>query len=320
MSRPVDDGRHVSPKRRRSSARGDRRSEPDHARSAAPGCARRLCCWRLCAGPSARPRLRRPLAAAWTADPDDQFLLDVNIRQLRLGDGVRAYNTPEGTCVVLGDFLTALDVPMRIDLGAKKASGWAFKETQPDRHRLCRRRPPATAARASRSRRHRSARRPKAGASRRRRSRAGSGSESSRSPPDRSWCSNRRRNCRSSWPWSASSAPQQHPVARVSTSRACRRCASPIACGARRRSTSSSARGITYRAKRRRAGRPAELGLCRGRNRAPVLRCADHDQRQGQAAACCGCAPTAPIPTATCSVRSRRPISASATSKASTAA
>lgn len=68
----------------------------------------------------------------WTADPDDQFLLDVNIRQLRLGDGVRAYNTPEGTCVVLGDFLTALDVPMRIDIGAKKASGWAFSE----KHRI----------------------------------------------------------------------------------------------------------------------------------------------------------------------------------------
>jgi hypothetical protein len=69
-----------------------------------------------------------PQAAGWRADPDDQFLLDVNIRQLRLGDGVRAYNTPEGTCVVLGDFLTTLDVPMRIDLTAKKATGWAFKE------------------------------------------------------------------------------------------------------------------------------------------------------------------------------------------------
>jgi len=68
-------------------------------------------------------------AVSWTPDPEDQFLLDVNIRQLKLGDGVRAYNTPEGTCVVLGDFLTALDVPMRIDLTAKKASGWAFKES-----------------------------------------------------------------------------------------------------------------------------------------------------------------------------------------------
>src|SRR5437868_8002678 len=68
-------------------------------------------------------------AKPWTADPDEQFLLDVNIHQLRLGDTVRAYNPPEGTCVVLGDFLTALDVPMRIDLSVKKASGWAFRES-----------------------------------------------------------------------------------------------------------------------------------------------------------------------------------------------
>jgi hypothetical protein len=82
----------------------------------------------LCAGAvgaSAPP----PGATSWTADPDDQFLLDVNIRQLKLGDGVRAFNTPEGTCVVLGDFLTTLDVPMRIDLAGKRASGWAFKES-----------------------------------------------------------------------------------------------------------------------------------------------------------------------------------------------
>src|SRR5262245_28735019 len=69
-----------------------------------------------------------PIGKAWTADPEEQFLLDVNIRQLRLGDGVRAYQTPEGTCVVFGDFLTALDLPMKIDLEAKRASGWAFKE------------------------------------------------------------------------------------------------------------------------------------------------------------------------------------------------
>src|SRR5205823_10040913 len=70
-----------------------------------------------------------PSPRPWAADPDEQFILDVNIRQLRLGDTVRAYNPPEGPCVVLGDFLTALDVPMRIDLTAKKASGWAFRES-----------------------------------------------------------------------------------------------------------------------------------------------------------------------------------------------
>lgn len=69
-------------------------------------------------------------ADGWTADPDDQYLLDVSIRQLRLGDGVRAYATPEGSCVVFGDFLTALNVPVTIDLGTHKASGWVFKEAQ----------------------------------------------------------------------------------------------------------------------------------------------------------------------------------------------
>ena len=69
-----------------------------------------------------------PVAGGWTANADDQFLLDVRIRQLRLGEGVRAYNTPEGACIVLGDFLTTLDVPMKIDLTARKASGWAFRE------------------------------------------------------------------------------------------------------------------------------------------------------------------------------------------------
>ena len=84
----------------------------------------------LCAGSLAASARVPPGASApvWTPDPDEQFILDVNIRQLRLGDTVRAYTPPEGTCVVLGDFLTALDVPMRIDLVAKKASGWAFRE------------------------------------------------------------------------------------------------------------------------------------------------------------------------------------------------
>ena len=65
---------------------------------------------------------------SWSANPDDQFLLDVRLRQLRLGQGVRAYETPDGPCILFGDFLTTLDVPMRIDLEARKASGWAFKE------------------------------------------------------------------------------------------------------------------------------------------------------------------------------------------------
>jgi hypothetical protein len=70
-----------------------------------------------------------PSGDGWTADPDSQFLLDVKLHQYRLGDGVRAYNTPEGTCIIFGDFITTLDVPIKIDLASKKATGWAFQET-----------------------------------------------------------------------------------------------------------------------------------------------------------------------------------------------
>src|SRR6185369_16133644 len=83
----------------------------------------------LCAGGVAAAAPAPLPAPGWTADPDEQFLLDVNIRQLRLGDGVRAYATPEGTCVIFGDFIRTIDVPVQIDLVGRKAGGWAFKET-----------------------------------------------------------------------------------------------------------------------------------------------------------------------------------------------
>ena len=41
---------------------------------------------------------------AWTADPDEQFLLDVQIHQLRLGDGVRACNAPKAHVSSLATF------------------------------------------------------------------------------------------------------------------------------------------------------------------------------------------------------------------------
>lgn len=69
-----------------------------------------------------------PPADDFKIDAEAQYLLDVNIRQLRLGDGARGYPTPEGTCLVLGDMITVLDLPVKIDLQARKASGWAFRE------------------------------------------------------------------------------------------------------------------------------------------------------------------------------------------------
>ncbi len=80
-----------------------------------------------CAGGVASHATALP-ADDFRIDAEAQYMLDVNIRQLRLGDGVRAYPTPEGTCLVLGDLITVLDVPLRIDLGARRATGWAFRE------------------------------------------------------------------------------------------------------------------------------------------------------------------------------------------------
>ena len=64
----------------------------------------------------------------WTADPESQFLLDVTIGRTRLAEPVRAYPTPEGACILFGDFVKSLDVPVAVDLKAKTATGWAFRE------------------------------------------------------------------------------------------------------------------------------------------------------------------------------------------------
>src|SRR6185503_7338870 len=132
ISRPTTTGTRRSPKPRRCSSKaGTRRGRIIVVLGGRNWLRKTALLLALCAGGmrASAPSQAAPAAPpTWTADPDDQFLLDVHIRQLRLGDGVRAYNTPEGTCVVLGDFLTTLDVPMRIDLSARKATGWAFKE------------------------------------------------------------------------------------------------------------------------------------------------------------------------------------------------
>ena len=112
-----------------------------------------------------------------------QFLLDVHLRSLRLGDGVRAYQTPEGTCVVFGDFLTharrADEDRSRREEG--RAAGPSRKSTG---YR-------STAAAGSRNIRQNQENMasgshprncPRAGASMRQRSRTGSESRSSRGP------------------------------------------------------------------------------------------------------------------------------------------
>ena len=68
-------------------------------------------------------------ADAWTANPDDALLFDVRLNQYRLGDGVRGYATPTGTCVDFADVIIALDIPVRLDKQSRRATGWAFDES-----------------------------------------------------------------------------------------------------------------------------------------------------------------------------------------------
>ena len=75
-----------------------------------------------------RSRSRSP-AAEFAIDAEAQYLLDVNIRQLRLGDGVRGYPTPEGSCLLLGDMITVLDLPVTIDLRRATPAAGRFART-----------------------------------------------------------------------------------------------------------------------------------------------------------------------------------------------
>jgi hypothetical protein len=76
----------------------------------------------LCGVPAAQA------ASVWTANPDDALLFDVRLGQYRLGEGVRGYQTPEGSCLDLADVIIALDVPIRLDKKLRRATGWVFEE------------------------------------------------------------------------------------------------------------------------------------------------------------------------------------------------
>ncbi len=66
----------------------------------------------------------------WTANDDDQLLLDVRVGKYRVGDGVRGYQTNAGICVDLADIIIAFDLPVRLDKKSRRATGWLFEESR----------------------------------------------------------------------------------------------------------------------------------------------------------------------------------------------
>lgn len=69
-------------------------------------------------------------AETWIPHEDDSLLLELRSGQYRLGEPMRGYQTPGGVCVDLGDLIQALDLPVRLDKKARRATGWLFAEDQ----------------------------------------------------------------------------------------------------------------------------------------------------------------------------------------------
>jgi hypothetical protein len=68
--------------------------------------------------------------ASWQPSEDDALLFDVRVGQLRVGNGVRGYQTDTGICVDLGDIIMAFDLPVRLDKKSRRATGWLFEESR----------------------------------------------------------------------------------------------------------------------------------------------------------------------------------------------
>ncbi len=69
-------------------------------------------------------------AEAWEPSEDDALLLELHSGGYKLGEPMRAYQTPAGVCVDLADFIQTLDLPIRLDKKSRRATGWLFAEDQ----------------------------------------------------------------------------------------------------------------------------------------------------------------------------------------------
>jgi hypothetical protein len=62
--------------------------------------------------------------------PDDQIILQLRVKNYRMGQDLRGSQTAAGVCVDLADVIMALDLPVRLDKKSRRATGWLFRETQ----------------------------------------------------------------------------------------------------------------------------------------------------------------------------------------------
>jgi hypothetical protein len=77
----------------------------------------------LCAAPAAA-------ADSYTPNEDDAVLLQLTVKNYRLIEEIRGYQTPGGVCVDFADVIQSLDLPIRLDKKSRRATGWAFAESQ----------------------------------------------------------------------------------------------------------------------------------------------------------------------------------------------
>ena len=67
-------------------------------------------------------------AGEWQASEDDQLLLELRSAGYRLGEPLRGYQVAGEVCVDFGDLVRALDLPIRVDIRSRRATGWIFAE------------------------------------------------------------------------------------------------------------------------------------------------------------------------------------------------
>lgn len=68
--------------------------------------------------------------SGYQPNEEDSLLLQLQVKDYRLANDLRGYQTPGGVCVDLADVIQSLDLPIRLDKKSRRATGWIFAEDQ----------------------------------------------------------------------------------------------------------------------------------------------------------------------------------------------